>query len=215
MIRKEWIGEAGKCIAFACLLFFSAVFVLMISRDMEHLELFSDKLGLILGGYILGVAAVRLISGLPLVKKIGEWCGILFHGFASVYWIGLLSLLCSIVGESLEAYIRYIFIANVLVLAGVYVGRYLYLRRVAQEMNRGRSVKNFVLLEDLERRPKNEDEFMEWVEDYCKKSGLDYEVLQYGIPSLIVMDGVRYRVQVTEYCSMASGIVPAMEFTVL
>ena len=82
-------------------------------------------------------------------------------------------------------------------------------------MNRGRSVKNFVLLEDLERRPKNEDEFMEWVEDYCKKSGLDYEVLQYGIPSLIVMDGVRYRVQVTEYCSMASGIVPAMEFTVL
>lgn len=215
MIRKEWIGEAGKCIAFACLLFFSAVFVLMISRDMEHLELFCDKLGLILGGYILGVAAVRLISGLPLVKKIGEWCGILFHGFASVYWIGLLSLLCSIVGESLEAYIRYIFIANVLVLAGVYVGRYLYLRRVAQEMNRGRSVKNFVLLEDLERRPKNEDEFMEWVEDYCKKSGLDYEVLQYGIPSLIVMDGVRYRVQVTEYCSMASGIVPAMEFTVL
>ena len=215
MIRKEWIGEAGKCIAFACLLFFIAVFVLMISRDMEHLELFCDKLGLILGGYILGVAAVRLISGLPLVKKIGEWCGILFHGFASVYWIGLLSLLCSIVGESLEAYIRYIFIANVLVLAGVYVGRYLYLRRVAQEMNRGRSVKNFVLLEDLERRPKNEDEFMEWVEDYCKKSGLDYEVLQYGIPSLIVMVGVRYRVQVTEYCSMASGIVPAMEFTVL
>lgn len=215
MIRKEWIGEAGKCIAFACLLFFSAVFVLMISRDMEHLELFSDKLGLILGGYILGVAAVRLISGLPLVKKIGEWCGILFHGFAYVYWIGLLSLLCSIVGESLEAYIRYIFIANVLVLAGVYVGRYLHLRRVAQEMNRGRSVKNFVLLEDLERRPKNEDEFMEWVEDYCKKSGLDYEVIQYGIPSLIVMDGVRYRVQVTEYCSMASGIVPAMEFTVI
>lgn len=215
MTKREWIGEAGKCIAFACLLFFSAVFVLMISHDMEHLELFSDKLGVILGGYILGVAAVRLISCLPLAKKIGEWCGILFHGFASVYWIGLLSLLCSIAGESLEAYIRYILMANILALAGVYAARYLHLRQIAQEMNQGRSIKNFVLLEDLERRPKNEDEFMEWVEAYCKKSGLDYEVIQYGIPSLVVMDGVRYRVQVTEYCSMASGIVPAMEFTVL
>lgn len=215
MTGKEWIMEAGRCVALACLLFFSAVFVLMISHDIEHLELFSDRLGVILGGYVLGVAAVRLILCIPVVKKIGEWCGILFHGFAAVYWIGLLSFLCGIAAESFEAYIRYILMANIVALVGVYAGRYLHLRQIAQEMNRGREIRNFVLLEDLERRPKNEDEFMEWVEDYCKRSGLDYEVIRYGMPSLVVMDGVRYRVQVTEYCSMAGGIVPAMEFTVL
>lgn len=139
MTRSGWAAEAAKSAAFGCTLFFSAVFVLLVDQDMEHLALFSDKLVFIMGGYILAVMLIRLVAALPFIRR----------------------------------------------------------------------------LEDLDHRPRNEDEFMEQVENYCKRSGLAYEIIQYGMPAQVRLDEVRYFVKVSEYCSMASGIVPALEFTVM
>ncbi len=83
---------------------------------------------------------------------------------------------------------------------------------IAKELNGGKWKKGFVFIEDIEKKPKNEDEFMTWIGEYCRKNGLDYEVLHYGIPARIKMDGVQYLVQITEYCSLTSGVVPAIEF---
>lgn len=86
------------------------------------------------------------------------------------------------------------------------------MKQIAEELNGGKWKKGFVFLEDIEKKPKNEDEFMTWIGRYCQKNGLDYEVLHYGIPAQIKMDGIQYAVSITERSSLASGIVPAIEF---
>ena len=69
-----------------------------------------------------------------------------------------------------------------------------------------------LLLEDLERKPRNADEFMECIASYCKKNALDLEVLQYGIPAKVKMGDELYEVKLVEYCSLSNGIVSALEF---
>lgn len=180
----------------------------MLTHDLVHLELFADNLFLIIGIYLVAVLVLWGISSLKILQRIG----FLFKGAAIIYWIFLLGLPIEIIGAFLEKYIRDILTMNVLVLIGVMLGNFFYMKYIADELNNGKWTKGFRLLEDIEHRPKNEDEFVEWIQEYCRKNALDMEIIQYGIPAEIRMDGLMYRVQMTEYASMANGVVPAVEF---
>lgn len=208
MTRNDWFIKFGKCIALGLTLFFSSVFVLLLTHDMVHLELFADKLFLIMGSYIGIVLVLRGISSLKIFHRIG----FLFSGASMIYWVGLFLLPVEVIGTFLDDYLRHILTANALVLTAVLIGNFFYIKYIADELNHGKWNKGFRLVEDIDQKPHGEDEFMQWIESYCRKNALDLEVLQYGIPAEIKMDGLTYRVEVTEYASVANGIVPAIEF---
>lgn len=208
MSKKEWLVKLMKCVALGIGLFFSSVFVLMLTHDMVHLELFAEKMFPIMGIYIGVIVVLRVLSSIKIFRRIG----FIFSGASMIYWIGLFTVLLGFIGLYFEDYIRYILTMNVLVLICVMVGKFFYMKSIADELNQGKWNKGFLLVEDIENKPKSEDEFMEWIESYCRKNALDLEVLQYGIPAEIKMDGLMYRVQITEYSSVASGVVPAIEF---
>lgn len=208
MKKGEWLIKLAKCAALGMTLFFSAVFILLLTHDLAHLELFADNLFGIMGIYLAAALVLWGISSLKILQRIG----FLFKGASMIYWIFLIGLPVEVIGAFLEKYIRCILTMNVLVLVCVMLGNFFYMKYIADELNNGKWTKGFRLIEDIERKPKNEDEFMQWIENYCRKNALDLEILQYGIPAEIRMDGLMYRVQITEYASMASGVVPAVEF---
>lgn len=208
MSKTEWLIKLVKCAALGLGLFFSSVFVLLLTHDMVHLELFADKMFLVMGTYIGAIVALRVLVSFKIFRRIS----VIFSGGAIVYWVFLLILPITFIGLFVEDYIRYIVIINILVLIGVMVGNFFYMKYIADELNQGKWKKGFRLIEDIECRPKSEDEFMRWIENYCGKNALELEVIQYGIPAEIKMDGLRYRVKITEYSSVASGVIPAIEF---
>ncbi len=207
--KKEWIIETGKGILLGIILFFSAVFSLMVTQDMEHLQLFSEKLFLMIGGYILIVLIAKLFFSISWIRKMG----ILFQGAGILWWGWLFALAVSIGSSFLPDYVRCIFISNLLILLLLYTGRFLYTKWIADELNMGNWKKGFVFVEDIDEKPKGEDAFMQWIDQYCLKNGLDYDILHYGMPAKIKMDGIEYKVEVFDYASMSSGIVPAIKFT--
>lgn len=208
MRREDWIEEIFKSVKIGFVLFFTAVLSLMLNRDMVHLELFSEKIFLVMGCYIGSVIIIRLILSSKFIQKIR----FLFSGAAIVWWSFLVYFIISIISSFLVDYVRNIVIMHLAIALFATVGNYLYMRYVSKELNGSEWKKKFVLLEDLERKPRNEDEFMECIASYCKKNALDLEVLQYGIPAKVKMGDELYEVKLVEYCSLSNVIVSALEF---
>lgn len=207
--KKEWILETGKGILFGIILFFSAVFSLMFTQDMKHLQIFSENLFPIMGGYIFIVLIIKILFSISWIRKIG----IIFQGAGILWWGWLFALAASIGSGFIPDYMRNIIITHLFLLFILYVGRFIYIKWIADELNRGKWKKGFVFVEDIDERPKGEDAFMQWIDQYCRKNGLDYDILHYGMPAEIKMDGIDYKVEVFDYASMASGIIPAIKFT--
>ena len=179
MTKREWAFEVGEGVVLGIILFFGAVFSLMLNRDIVHMELFAEKLFLIMGGYVLAVLAIKVIFSISFIRK----AAVIFQGAGIIWWIWLLGLGVTVASSFIPKYIRYIVLVDVVVLSCYCIGQFLHTKWIAKELNGGK-----------------------W------KKGLDYEVLHYGIPARIKMDGVQYLVQITEYCSLTSGVVPAIEF---
>lgn len=208
MRKEECIEELLKSVKIGLVLFFSAVISLMLNHDMVHLELFSEKIFLIVGIYIGVVIIIRLMLSSKIIRKIS----FLFSGAAIVWWSFLIYFIVSTISQFLVDYVRNIVIMHLAIALCAVLGNYLYMRYVSKELNEGEWKKKLVLLEDLEQKPRNEDEFMECIISYCKKNALDLEVFQYGIPAKVKMGDELYEVKLVEYCSLSNGIVSALEF---
>ena len=210
MMWEERIKELGKSVAIGFILFFSAVMSLMIRTDLVHLELFSKKLSLIVGIYVLGAVVIRWLFSLEIMHR----ASVFFQGMSMVWWIFLFSFASGISVTVMPAYIHRIVLTNIVVLLCMLSGNYLYMRYIAKEMNRGDWKKGFVLVEDLKCRPKNEDEFMREICEYSRKNALELEIIWYGMPAKIKMGGELYEVKLTEYYNFG-GVNYALEFTVV
>ncbi len=70
MRKEECIEELLKSVKIGLVLFFSAVISLMLNHDMVHLELFSEKIFLIVGIYIGVVIIIRLMLSSKIIRKI-------------------------------------------------------------------------------------------------------------------------------------------------
>lgn len=208
MAKKEWIREAGRSVCIGVILFFSAALFLMQSGDMPHLEIFSEHLLWIMSMYICGTMVVRFIVSSEIFCKIA----FLFQGAAVVWWIFLVFTMLSEINSFIPEYVRDIILVNLFVLIFMAVGNYLYMRYISAELNGGTWQKNFVLLEDLERKPRSEGEFMNCIISYGEKNALELEILQYGEPARVKMGGRIYTAEVVEYCSLSNGVVYAIEF---
>ncbi len=147
-----------------------------------------------------------------LSSKIIRKISFLFSGAAIVWWSFLIYFIVSTISQFLVDYVRNIVIMHLAIVLFAVLGNYLYMRYVSKELNEGEWKKKLVLLEDLEQKPRNEDEFMECIISYCKKNALDLEVFQYGIPAKVKMGDELYEVKLVEYCSLSNGIVSALEF---
>ena len=89
MRKEECIEELLKSVKIGLVLFFSAVISLMLNHDMVHLELFSEKIFLIVGIYIGVVIIIRLMLSSKIIRKIS----FLFSGAAIVWWSFLIYFL--------------------------------------------------------------------------------------------------------------------------
>lgn len=207
-MKRERIEEFGKSMVIGFVLLFSAVLFLMQSRDMVHLKLFSENLVWIIALYVFGTLIVRFLFSLEIFRKVS----FLFRGAAAMWWLFLIFTILSIISPMLPEYIRDIVLVNIIVLIFMVIGNYLHMRYISKELNSGAWQKDFVLIEDLERKPRSEEEFMNGIILYCEKNALELEILQYGEPARVKMGGRVYTVEVAEYCSLASGVVYVMEF---
>ena len=208
MVKKEQIQEVGKSVWIGVILFFSAVLFLMQSGDINHLKLFSDNLLWIIGAYIFGTIAVRFLFSLEICRK-GAF---LFQGEAIIWWVFLVFTVLSVILPFIPEYMRDIMLVNIFVLILMMLGNYLHMRYISKELNGGAWQKDFVLIEDLKRKPRNEEEFIKFIILYCEKNALELEILQYGEPAKVKMGGRVYTVKIVEYCSLSNGVAYAMEF---
>lgn len=131
MRREDWIEEILKSVKIGFVLFFTAVLSLMLNRDMVHLELFSEKIFLVMGCYIGSVIIIRLILSSKFIQK----TRFLFSGAAIVWWSFLVYFIISIISSFLVDYVRNIVIMHLAIALFAAVGNYLYMRYVSKELN--------------------------------------------------------------------------------
>ena len=191
------------------LLLVSTLIALLINKDIQHLQIVGTFLFPIVLGYcLLGMFIRWLMYRSTLRKKRTH----LFSGPALVYWIMIVSAIFTAGAYGLPQVIRYIVVANIATLLFIWVLDCLYLKNIAKELNSGLEYYSRALVEDLSARPHTEDQFMEEIENYCKKNHLSLEIMEYGIPAKIKMSNTLYIVKLGEYYNLLGSIVYTLEF---
>lgn len=209
MTREDFreITLTGLFIGF--ILFLSSIISLLAHKDMHNLEVVGTfLLPIILAYGIIGIFIRWKLYRNTIKKKSHS----IFSGFASVYWIWLLCLAFMFLAYFIPQAIRYIMLSNAVTLFLMWLVDYLYLKNIAKELNTGFISLNSVLIEDLSSKPRNEDEFMEEIENYCKKNNLTLEIINYGLPAKIKMNSTQYLVKLNQYYSMVGTIIYTLEF---
>ena len=208
MKTLEIIEDNLKAAGFGLIFFFSAIFSLMLNKDMAHLKLFSDKLFLISGTYIILAIIIRFVFSFECTKNFLK----LFTGPAMLIWIFMIIVLFPFLNLILEPYMQHIVKTHIFVALVILIGNFLYMRKISAKLNNGNWKDGFKLVEDLPLKPKNEDEFMQYVYEYCRKNSLEIEVIKYGMPAIIKLEDELNEVSLQSYLSMAGGIIYTLEF---
>lgn len=208
MKNIERIENLFKTAGFGLIYFFSAVFSLMLNKDMLHLKLFSDNLFLISGIYIILALIIRFIFSLEYIKSFL----VMFKGPASLLWIFIIITILPLTNLILEPYMQHIAKIHIIITLLLIIGNFLYMRNISIKLNNGNWKHGFKLVEDLPCKPKNEDEFMQYIYNYCQKNSLEIEVIKYGMPAIIKLEDELNEVSLQSYLSMAGGIIYTLEF---
>lgn len=209
MTKEDRREITVKGLFLALILFMSTLIDLLILRDMQHLQVVGTFLIPIIAFYcLLGMFTQWMVYRSTLRKKEFH----LLSGTAAIYWICMLSTIFMVCAHWVPQVIRYIVVANVAALLLVWFLDYLYMKKIAKELNSGLEHYSRVLVEDLPVRPKTEDMFMKEIENYCKKNHLSLEIMEYGIPAKIKMNNTQYMVKLGQYYTLVGILVYTLEF---
>ncbi|WML32792.1 DUF4318 domain-containing protein [Clostridium sp. OS1-26] len=209
MTKEDRREITVKGLFLALILFMSMLIDLLILRDMQHLQVVGTFLIPIIAFYcLLGMFIQWMVYRSTLRKKEFH----LLSGTAAIYWICMLSIIFMVCAHWVPQVIRYIVVANGAALLLVWFLDYLYMKKIANELNSGLEYYSRVLVEDLPARPKTEDMFMEEISNYCKKNHLSLEILEYGIPAKIKMNNIQYMVKLGQYYTLVGILVYTLEF---
>jgi hypothetical protein len=209
MLKEDKIEILSKGLFLALILFLSTVIYLLIQQDTQHLIIVGTFLVPIILGYcLIGVFIQLIVYGNSLKSEVSP----IFSGAAIIYWIFLITTVVMLCASFIPQVIRYTITINIIVLFGVWLINYLYLKNIADELNSELGYYSQVLVEDLNEKPQTEDIFMEEIKYYCKRNNLDLEIIWYGIPANIKMNNINYTVKLGEYYSILGNVIYTLEF---
>ncbi|OOM78216.1 DUF4318 domain-containing protein [Clostridium sp. BL-8] len=209
MIKEDRVEIISKGLFLAVILFLSTVINLLIQRDIQNLKAIGTFLiPIILGYCLIGIFIRWLVYRNTLIKDGYH----IFSGAAAIYWIFIFTAIIMFCAALIPKFIRDIITVNIGILLLVWFLNYLYLKRIATELNSGIKYHLRVLIEDLPEKPQSEGRFIGEIENYCKRNNLSLEILEYGIPSKIKMNNTLYVVKLGQYYDIMGGIVYTLEF---
>jgi hypothetical protein len=209
MTREDLKETAVKGLFLGVILFISTLISLLISNDMQHLQIVRTFLIPILAAYWLIGMFILWMRYRSTIRKKGFS---MFSGIAIVYWVWILATIFMAGAYGIPQVFRYIILANVATLLVGWLLDCLYLKNIAKELNSGLGYYKRTLVEDLQSRPATEDLFMKEIENYCNRNHLSLEIIEYGIPAKIKMNNNLYTVQLGQYYSIIGTIVYTLEF---
>lgn len=209
MTKEDRREISTKGLLLGLVLFVSTLIYLLASTDMEHLRIVGTILVPVIAGYgVIGIFIVWLVYRSTLRKSNFS----IFSGAAAIYWIWMISVIIMFASNWIPQVLRYIVLVNSAVLLVVWLLDYLYLKRIATELNSGLGYYSRKLVVDLSAKPQTEDMFMNEIENYCQKNNLTLEVLEYGMPAKIKMNNTLYQVQLGQYYTMIGTLIYTLEF---
>lgn len=201
--RKECL-EKGSFLGMA--LICSSVLALSIQRAPETALRVLPYFPAALIGY-LGVGILFWwIHTRPAKRREGT------RGMGLMYWYGNLFVLVLVLAQFIPESFRGMLLANLLLLTVLWSAEYVYLWRIAKELNGGIVGRPFTLMEDLDEKPENTEAFLEQITKYCVKNKIRLEIVTREKPVLVRMDGILYRAEVQFYYSRYGTPVYTMEF---
>jgi hypothetical protein len=209
MTREDIKETVVKGLFLGMILFVSTLISLLISNDMQNLQIVRTFIIPILAAYCLIGIFVLWMRYRSTLRKRGSS---LFSGPSIVYWIWILATIIMAGSYGIPQALRYIILTNTATLLIVWLLDCLYLKNIAKELNSGLGFYRLTLVEDLNSKPQTEDMFMKEIESYCIKNHLSLEVIEYGIPAKIKMNNNLYTVKLGQYYSIIGTIVYTLEF---
>lgn len=209
MMKEDRVEIISKGLFLAVILFLSTVINLLIQRDIQHLKVIGTFLiPIILCYFLIGIFIRWLVYRNTLIKDGSH----IFSGAAAIYWIFIFTTIIMFCSALIPKFIHDIITVNIGILLLVWFLNYIYLKKIAKELNSGLKYHSRVLIEDLLEKPQSEGRFIGEIENYCKKNNLSLEILEYGIPSKIKMNNTIYIVKLGQYYNVIGCIVYTLEF---
>lgn len=209
MMREDSTEIILKGFFLALILFLSTLINLLIQKDIQHLKAIDTFLiPIILGYCLIGIFIRWLVYRSTLLKDKSH----IFSGAAAIYWIFIFTTIIMFCAALIPKLIRDIITVNVMILLLIWFLNYIYLKKIAKELNSGLKHYSRVLIEDLPEKPQTEGRFIGEIENYCNRNNLSLEILEYGIPSKIKMNNAVYIVKPGQYYNVMGGAVYTLEF---
>lgn len=206
MIMRE---NTLKGIYIGFTLLISSILTLRLTNDVEGLvEAFNYFIPVLIGYMLTGVV-IQWIRSLPHKSSEGSM------GAGIYYWIFLIVLAVSVIGNFIPDYIRYIVLVNIVVILALWIWDYISLSKVANELNSGRSYKENTLLVDLKEKPKTKEEFFKILEEYCISNRVSLEYVEKDLPAITRINGVLNKVEIGYYLDISGATIYTLKITEL
>lgn len=133
-------------------------------------------------------------------------------GGASITWIFLIMFATGWIASILPQVIRNIVLANIVVCIMIGVGNYYSLKNIAKELNGGNHRFGKRLIVDLKERPKNQEEFLLAIENYCNKNFKNWFFVERSNPATVEVDGKKMWVELEFYYDNFGNGISTIDF---
>ena len=201
-------NAASGCIM-GMILFISAVLILGISVPLAEIQLFISFLPAVLIFYLaLGIVLSTFHHRSGRKKRDG---GMFLSSISGFSILGLVSFVVLLVILRTVSYpIRLTVAVNIVIVVIAWSYEYFQTVKIAREMNEcsahigtpaGRS-----LVEPLDERPENTEQFLSAITEYCQKNRLEFEIVTPEKPAVVKLNGVYHLVSLTSWYGFTGPI---------
>lgn len=198
-----------KGINIGFVLLISSILTLRLTNDIEGvIKVFNYFIPILIGYGLLGVL-IQWIRNLPHKSSEGSM------GVGIYYWIFIIVIFISVIGNFIPDYIRYIILVNIVVLIALWIWDYILLGKVAKELNGEKYHKYNTLLIDLKEKPRTKEEFFKVLEDYCIRNSISLEYVEKDLPAITRMNGVLSKIEIGYYFDVSGATIYTLKITEL
>lgn len=159
--------------------------------------------------FILPIACISIVAGIlinSLHRRGRRRKDFVNYGASGIYKIEniyvVLLFAISLVSIYVPKGLFNILMANLGVLILIWLGEYIYLKKIAKKLNGTRAFLKESTMVVLEEKPKNADDFFNSFVKFCGENNVDYEIVEKDIPGLVKINGMEYRLKLVEDYSM-------------
>ncbi|MBS6183788.1 MAG: DUF4318 domain-containing protein [Clostridium celatum] len=195
----------GANIGFTLLI--SSILTLRFTNDYDGMmKIFKYILPVLIGYVFIGIV-FHWLRNIPRKNNAGSF------GVAIYYWVFIIMIIVPVLAMFIDDYIRYMIMANILVIVALWLGEYIHISKIAKELNGGIASKHKTLIVDLDSKPKTKEEFFRIIESKCISRGDSLEYVERDIPAIIKINGELYKAEIGYYYAISGNAVYTLKLT--